>query len=123
MLPLDHDPQGAGLYTRRLSTHQAVVCRRARAAERAEGARCRQVRQDPNGRRGAQEHVRQSRAAGTISKTRKRHHDRILLRLLQPVDLSRVHQHPAAREGAWREDRVAADAGRRHLQHRQQDHV
>src|ERR1700704_5623230 len=32
LLPLDHDPQGAGFYPRRLSARQTLVCRRARAA-------------------------------------------------------------------------------------------
>src|SRR5439155_9926391 len=51
--------------------------------------------------------------------TRERHHDRVLLRLLQPLDLSRVPQHPAVGEGVRRRDLVAADFGWRHLQHRQ----
>jgi GST-like protein len=54
---------------------------------------------------------------------RKRTHDRILFRLLQPVDLSRLHQHPADGEGAWRADHMAAHSGRRYFQHRQQDDV
>src|SRR4051794_33006671 len=50
---------------------------------------------------------------------KRKRHDRIFLRLFQPLDLSRLPQHPAARKRAWRRDFVAADPGRRHLQHRQ----
>src|ERR1700761_9305438 len=50
-------------------------------------------------------------------------HDRILLRLLQPVDLSRLPQHSAHGEGVLRGDRVAADPGRRHLQFDQSERL
>src|SRR5438445_2611414 len=54
---------------------------------------------------------------------RKKPHDRILLRLLQSLDLSRLPQHPAAGERAWRRDFVAADFGRRNLQHHQPERL
>src|SRR5437879_4758431 len=50
-------------------------------------------------------------------------HDRILLRLFQPLDLSRLSQHPAAGKRARRRDRMAADPGRRHLQYRQSERL
>src|SRR5579871_3817923 len=49
--------------------------------------------------------------------------DRILLRLLQPLDLSRLPQHPAAGKGVFRGDRLAADFGRRHLQYHQSERL
>ena len=49
----------------------------------------------------------------------RRADDRVLLRLLQPVDLSGVPQHPAAGGGVRGADHLAADPGRRHLQHHQ----
>ncbi len=67
MLSLDHDPQGAGLHARRLSAHQALVCGRARAPERAEGPERRKVRQEAVHGRGTREHVRQDRAAGAVN--------------------------------------------------------
>ena len=59
----------------------------------------------------------QERAEGAKNNQKETHHDRILLRLLQSLDLSRLPQHPAAGEGVRRRDFVAADPGRRHLQH------
>ena len=53
------------------------------------------------------------------SQSKRKRHDRILLRLFQSLDLSRLPQHPAARKGVRRRDFVAADPGRRHLQYRQ----
>src|SRR5258706_1289964 len=50
-------------------------------------------------------------------------HDRILLRLFQPLDLSRLSQHPAAGKGIRRRDFVAADPGRRHLQYHQPERL
>ena len=58
LLSLDHDPQGAGLYARRLSERQALVRRGARAAAGAGGACDRQVRQGAVRRGGKEEHVR-----------------------------------------------------------------
>ncbi len=63
LLSLDHDAQGAGFYARRLSEHQALVRRRARAAAGAGGACDRQIRQ------GA---VRRGGAARTCSARRRR---------------------------------------------------
>ena len=57
LLSLDHDPQGAGFYARRLSERQALVCG-PRPAAGAGGAGDRQVRQGAVRRGGAQEHVR-----------------------------------------------------------------
>src|SRR5437879_6185389 len=51
--------------------------------------------------------------------TKETPHDRILLRLLQSLDLSRLSQHPAAGQGTRHRDFVAADPGWRHLQHGQ----
>ena len=48
---------------------------------------------------------------------------RVLLRLLQPVDLSGVRQHPADGGRVWRYDHLAADPGRRHLQHHQPERL
>ena len=53
LLSLDHDPQGAGLYARRLSEHQALVRRSPRAAAGAGGACDRQVREGAVRRGGA----------------------------------------------------------------------
>ena len=61
LLSLDHDPQGAGFYARRLSQHQALVRRGARPAAGAGGAGDRQIRQGAVRRGGAQEHVRRRR--------------------------------------------------------------
>ena len=53
------------------------------------------------------------------SQSKRKRHDRILLRLFQSLDLSRLPQYPAARKGVRRRDRLAADPGWRHLQYRQ----
>ena len=50
-------------------------------------------------------------------------HDRILLRLLQPLDLARLAQYPATGERVFRRDHLAADPGRRHLQYRQSERL
>ena len=60
LLSLDHDPQGAGFYARRLSERQALVRRSARAAAGAGGACDRQVREGAVRRGGAAEYVRRS---------------------------------------------------------------
>jgi glutathione S-transferase len=65
-LSLDHDPQGAGFYPRRLSQHQALVRRGARPAAGAGGACDRQVRQGTVRRGGAQEYVRPGREGAKI---------------------------------------------------------
>src|SRR6266850_2309128 len=57
------------------------------------------------------------------NKSQRKRHDRILLRLLQPLDLSRLPQHPAFGQGIRRRDFVAADPGRRHLQHHQSERL
>src|ERR1700733_16311967 len=59
----------------------------------------------------------------TNIKTKETPHYRILLRLFQSVDLSRLPQHPAAGEGIGRRDFVAADPGRRHLQYGQSERL
>src|SRR3954471_5432001 len=53
----------------------------------------------------------------------RKRHDRILLRLFQPLDLSRFPQYPAAGRRARRGDHLAADPGRRHLQHGQSERL
>src|SRR3984893_3865413 len=53
------------------------------------------------------------------TKQRKRRQNRILLRLLQSLNLSRLPHHPAAGEAVRCRDFVAADPGRRHLQYHQ----
>ena len=58
LLSVDHDPQGARLYVRRLSEHQALVRGGARPAAGAGRACDRQVRERAVRRGGAQEHVR-----------------------------------------------------------------
>ena len=58
LLSLDHDPQGAGLYARRLSEHQALVRRSPRPAAGAGGAGDRQIREGAVRRGGAAQHVR-----------------------------------------------------------------
>ena len=63
LLPLDHDPQGAGLYARRLSERQALVRGGARPAAGAGGTCDRQIRE------GA---VRRGGAEGTCSGRRRR---------------------------------------------------
>ena len=66
---------------------------------------------------------RRSRCAGMRIDNKGNAHDRILLRLLQSLDLSRFPQHPAAGQGARRRDFVAADPGWRHLQYRQPERL
>src|SRR5258705_7814604 len=61
LLSLDHDPQGAGLYARRLPERQALVRRGARAAAGAGGIGDRQVREGAVRRGGAAEYVRRPR--------------------------------------------------------------
>src|SRR6267378_1884806 len=58
LLSMDHDPQGAGLYARRLSQRQALVCGCPCPASGAGGACDRQIRQGAVRRGGAQEYVR-----------------------------------------------------------------
>src|SRR3954454_18218368 len=58
LFPLDHDPQGAGLYARRLSERETLVRRGARTAAGAGGACDRQVRERAVRRGITQDHVR-----------------------------------------------------------------
>src|SRR5713101_8700621 len=158
LLSMDHDPQGAGFYARRLSQCKTLVCGCPRAAAGAGWACDRQIRQGAVRRGGAQEYVRaggegdggtkiavrhsgarEARARNPYSPSwlwipglrqvahpgvtswidppdykqtnnkGKRRHDRVLLRLLQSLDLSRLPQHPAAGKRIRRPDFVAAD--------------
>src|SRR5207244_3162385 len=49
----------------------------------------------------------------------RKQHDRVLLRYLQSLDLPGLPQHPADGGGAEGADHLAADPGRRDLQHHQ----
>ena len=103
-----------------MNSRRSVIARSARCAEaRIHEATAIAVHRFADARQDRARSLAMTVHRDEARDNKGKRHDRILLRLFQSLDLSRLPQHPAAGKGVRRRDLLAADPGRRHLQHRQ----